>query len=118
MFENLLALRDNNTVALAECKVKFSARVVIGSGDTLPLRTGPAARKTRTSREGASDSLTYIGRFLDDIVVCSDGLDGHVGRVRLVRDIHRRKELYLHQNKLHLVPPSRELLYWLVWIPG
>ena len=116
MFENLLALRDNNTAALAECKVKFSARVVVGSGDTLSLRTGPAAPKT--SREGTSDSLTYIGRFLDDIVVCSDGLDGHVGRVRLVRDIHRRKELYLHQNKLHLMPPSCDLLYWLVRIPG
>ena len=87
VFENLLALRDNNTAALAECKVKFSAQVVVGSGDTLPLRTGPATRKT--SREGTSDSLTYIGCFLDDIVVCSDGLDGHVGCVRLVRDIHR-----------------------------
>ena len=57
---------------------------------------------------------SYIGRFmdiyLDDIVIYSDTLVGHVKHVKLILNILEREKLYLSRTKLHFLTPELKLL--------
>ena len=52
----------------------------------------------------------FMDVYLDDILIYSDTVEGHVKHVRQVINVLRREKLYLSESKLHFLAPELKVL--------